>query len=170
MTDGPPDGEHSEEPLVRRGDELEEHSRVHGQVPADPEVPRRDERAERDGGWGAARSDHEHASDEEGEVERYSKESVLEKSGWGTNYGLETYFLPQMSHPTPQKTAPKVRPMLCARMRNGPGKPGNSAVTGLMMRAVSCCTGGARDQCVVNDNVIQGKGLKTQTYQVVSTE
>ena len=142
---------------MRRGDELEEHGRVHGQVPADPEVPRRDERAERDGGRRATRGDHEHAGDEEGEVERYSKETVLEKSGWGTKHGLETCFLPQMSHPTPQNTAPKVRPMLCARMRKGPGKPGNSAVTGLMMRAVSCCNGGARHQYAVNSSNPQGR-------------
>ena len=48
----------------------------------------------------------------------------------------KTNLPPQMSHPTPQNTAPTSNPMLCARMRNGPLNPANSSVTGLMIRPV----------------------------------
>ena len=69
LADGPPDGEHGEQPLVRRGHELEEHGRVDGQVPAHACVPGRDERAERECGGGAPGGEGEDAGDEEGEVE-----------------------------------------------------------------------------------------------------
>ena len=69
LANRPPDGEHGEEPLVGRGDELEEDGRVDGQVPAHARVPGRDERAERERGGGAPGGEREDAGDEEGEVE-----------------------------------------------------------------------------------------------------
>lgn len=70
LAESPPDGQHGEQILVRRWDELQKYSRVHREVPAHAHTPYSHEGAERDGVRRRACGHCEDPSDEQRKVER----------------------------------------------------------------------------------------------------